>query len=82
MSKQETTTYVLKHNVSGMYAKSYYGELTLTDMISKAKEFDPNDSQSNSGFSKLIQSGNFSILKKTETITIGYTEVSIDELRD
>lgn len=77
MSKKEDVTYILKHKKTSLLVKQNTGELVLTDMITKAKRFETNNPSNDKRFSELIQSGNFSVLKRTETTIIDYEEVEL-----
>ncbi len=77
MSSKTDVTYILQHIPSGFYAKASYGDLELTENITKAKQFEPNETKSAVMWSKLISSDSFKVIKRTETTSTSYEEVEL-----
>ena len=74
MYKKENITYILKH-ANGFYVKNSAGALELVDDKRNARQFPVNNIKSNSDFVKLTSSGQYTIEKRTETVTVDFKEV-------
>lgn len=78
MYKKENITYILRHE-NGFYVKNSSGALELTDSRMNARQFPVNNIKSNSDFVKLTNSGQYTIEKRTETTTVEFKGVVLDE---
>ena len=74
MFKKENITYILRHE-NGFYVKNSSGALELTNEKRNARQFPVNNIKSNSDFVKLTNSGQYTIEKRTETVTVEFQEV-------
>lgn len=78
MSKKEHVQYILKHE-SGFYVKRASGTLNLTEDISDAMRFEPNDKATQSIWETLYKDDRYSVIKRTETTEITYEGVKTVE---
>lgn len=74
MYKKENITYILRHE-NGFYVKNSSGALELIDDKKNARQFPVNNIKSNSDFVKLTRTGQYTIEKRTETVTVEFKEV-------
>lgn len=72
MTKTDTR-YILKHTKSGFYVTSATG---LTTVITSAKLYEVNAGKNPPEWSDLLSTGEYEVVKRTETITVEYEGVN------
>lgn len=74
MTDKTDTRYLLQHKSSGFYVTSATG---LTTLISHAKLYEVNEKRTPPEWSDLLETGEYKVIKRTETISVDYEEVQI-----
>ena len=74
MSKKVDTRYLLQHKSSGFYVTS---ATSLTTLVSHAKLYEVNDTRTPPEWSDLLDTGEYQVIKRTETVSVEYEEVQI-----
>ena len=68
------TRYLLQHKSSGFYVTSATG---LTTLISHAKLYEVNEKRTPPEWSDLLETGEYKVIKRTETVSVDYEEVEL-----
>ena len=72
MTDKTDTRYLLQHKSSGFYVTSATG---LTTLISHAKLYEVNEKRTPPEWSDLLETGEYKVIARTETITVNFEEV-------
>ena len=72
MTDKTDTRYLLQHKSSGFYVTSATG---LTTLISHAKLYEVNGKRTPPEWSDLLDTGDYKVIKRTETVSVDYEEV-------
>ena len=78
MSKKEDVRYILKHEPSEFYVQSVGSDVTYTPNRNKARLWQPNTKADEVSWHDLVDTGEYSVVKRTETVEVNYEEVSIE----
>ena len=74
MTDKTDTRYLLQHKSSGFYVTSATG---LTTLISHAKLYKKKKKRTPPEWSDLLETGEYKVIKRTETVSVEYEEVQI-----
>lgn len=74
MTDKTDTRYLLQHKSSGFYVTSATG---LTTLISNAKLYEVNEKRTPPEWSDLLDTGDYTVIKRTEIVSVDYEEVEL-----
>ena len=74
MTNKTDTRYLLQHKSSGFYVTSATG---LTTLISHAKLYEVNEKRTPPEWSDLLETGDYTVIKRTEIVSVDYEEVEL-----